>query len=749
MRLKLCILLFLAGSIVFRLYAQDFSNYTPLVSSGKIPKDFITLSSEVFKAEAENISKEDKRREKKTKKKFYLQSSFVLRELLFSGKVLFNDPVSIYLNKVADKLLAHDAELRNAIRIYAVKSPSVNAFATNSGMIFINLGLISQLETEAQLAFVLSHEIVHYKKGHVLENYIESERISRNKGVYRKLDIEEKLLAKNNYSKEKESEADLEGLELFLKSPYGTSSLDGVFDVLKYSYLPFDDIPFKKTFFEDSYLVFPSEYFLEETAPIQEPEEGDESKSTHPNTSTRRTYINNRLAKFGTRDQNDFLVSQQEFYTARKIARFEIANLYLHSLQYEKAIYQAYLLLQSDPDNKYCQKIIAKSLYALSKYTNEGQSYEVLTSYNDIEGSSQQVYYFFDKIKNDELNILALKYIWNAKNQFPEDQELSALYDAIFAEMVNTYYESKEKFSNIPKDEMSKSLEKITDTVNIAKLTKYDKIKLQQNKTKTEEEEGYIYFSLVDCLQDDDFIKKYDKLSQEYSDKKTISETKYERRERLRKEKREERLVRKRGHALGIDRVVVFNPFYYKYDHRKKQSRKYIEAENSQIDLNDKILINSQKAGIDYALIDDIQLNEHEIQKFNDLAFLNTWLLERLKHVENDMEIINFDKEQVSDLISRYGTKHFCWMGIVNERNKKYLKGLYITMSLIYFPTLPFGIAYAVTPDWDTHFYSLVLDIESGEIKYARADKMDAKDADYVLNSSLYDLFYQLKSKRK
>jgi len=72
-----------------------------------------------------------------------------------SGRVLFGDPVSEYVNTVADKLLENEPELRSKLRFYCLKSNVTNAFATNQGMIFVTLGLIAQLENEAQLAQVL------------------------------------------------------------------------------------------------------------------------------------------------------------------------------------------------------------------------------------------------------------------------------------------------------------------------------------------------------------------------------------------------------------------------------------------------------------------------------------------------------------------------------------------------------------------------------------------------------------------
>ena len=218
--------------------AQDFDNYQLLKSTGKIPKDFLIPSSEKYKKEIENIDKDAAKREKRDQKQFYLESNFLIDDLLQSARVLFNDPITAYVNKVADELLKNDSEMRQKLRFYAVRSSAVNAFATNQGIIFVNVGLLAQLESEAQLAFILAHEIAHVRHGHAMDMFLESKKIdryTRRSELMRNTSFDDRIVAKNYYSKELETDADKEGLELYLESKYTLEDLDGVFDVLQYA----------------------------------------------------------------------------------------------------------------------------------------------------------------------------------------------------------------------------------------------------------------------------------------------------------------------------------------------------------------------------------------------------------------------------------------------------------------------------------------------------------------------------------
>ena len=57
------------------------------------------------------------------------------------------------------------------IRIYILRQAQFNAFMTPNGAMGLYTGLLLRCEDEAQLASVIGHEIAHYRKRHVLENW--------------------------------------------------------------------------------------------------------------------------------------------------------------------------------------------------------------------------------------------------------------------------------------------------------------------------------------------------------------------------------------------------------------------------------------------------------------------------------------------------------------------------------------------------------------------------------------------------
>ena len=80
-----------------------------------------------------------------------------------------------YLNALSCKLAA---DLCSDIRIYLIRQPYLNAFMAPNGMMVIFTGTLARTENEAQLAFVMAHEIGHYRSRHSLENWRHLKNVS-------------------------------------------------------------------------------------------------------------------------------------------------------------------------------------------------------------------------------------------------------------------------------------------------------------------------------------------------------------------------------------------------------------------------------------------------------------------------------------------------------------------------------------------------------------------------------------------
>ena len=95
-------------------------------------------------------------------KQIWQQSETEERKLAESGK-LYKDPLlEDYLAQIGKKLEPESVKQAGInFEFHVIHDPALNAFSYPNGHVYINTGLISRLENEAQLATVLGHEMGH------------------------------------------------------------------------------------------------------------------------------------------------------------------------------------------------------------------------------------------------------------------------------------------------------------------------------------------------------------------------------------------------------------------------------------------------------------------------------------------------------------------------------------------------------------------------------------------------------------
>jgi predicted Zn-dependent protease len=98
-----------------------------------------------------------------------------LGKLIFSAfekKVVKDKSINLPLDSLKQRLCRANGLGLQTIKLCAVHSSEVNAFALPFGFVMINLGIINECEDEAALAGVLAHEIAHVQQNHVTKKLI-------------------------------------------------------------------------------------------------------------------------------------------------------------------------------------------------------------------------------------------------------------------------------------------------------------------------------------------------------------------------------------------------------------------------------------------------------------------------------------------------------------------------------------------------------------------------------------------------
>lgn len=516
--MKRILLLFWVLFALSTTQAQSVFNYEPLQSVGPIPADFT-----YYVDKGANDEKG------------------VYKYLVESGLLVYGSPMNEYVENVADNLLEDGfRSLRQELRFYILRRSDVNAYSYANGMIVVTTGLIAQLQNESELAFILAHEIAHYA-----EKHIEKEKKVKKKD--KKYDVGGFLRMVR--SREQETEADRIAFERYYRnSKYSYEALDGVFDVLQYSYLPFDEVEFERAFVESEYYTFPDKYFISAITPIRSREDYVDTLLTHPNLAKRREWIANQVERKSDENRARFIQSEELFYKLRHQARCETINIDLTFHQYDAALYNTYVLLDEYPNDPFlCQAWVA-GIYGFAMHKLEGNGNDHISKSDLVEGEQQRLTYFLSKISRDECALLALRFAWKYAKIFPEN----SYFKQVAGEIIEVLSEKgKMKYQNY--SDYAMGIDPATIPVDTAvkkteteKKGKYDKIKGQQGnereKVLPNEDFDTKNYMLVDLRADDEFWKLYYDALDEEEDEKLIGEK----------------------NAMS-ERFIVWHPQYYRF----------------------------------------------------------------------------------------------------------------------------------------------------------------------------------------
>ena len=126
-----------------------------------------------------------------------------------------------YVNQVGGRVAAH-AKRKLDFRFHLIPDPDlINAFALPGGHVFIGQGLLNQMDSEDELAFVLGHEIEHIDHYHAVERVqVEAKLHDLNLDVVAAIAQFPMSLWEAGYSKDEEFEADREGLRIAVAAGY-------------------------------------------------------------------------------------------------------------------------------------------------------------------------------------------------------------------------------------------------------------------------------------------------------------------------------------------------------------------------------------------------------------------------------------------------------------------------------------------------------------------------------------------------
>lgn len=153
------------------------------------------------------------------------------------GKRTDNSDLNRYVTLVGQTVAANSGPKDQKYRFAVIENKEMNAFAAPGGFIFITTGLLKAINTEAQLAGVLAHEVAHVNKNHMvnaiqrargLQGLAELSAVAMNKNpkeFSKIVSAMTDILFTKGLDKEMEYEADREGAVYSSRAGYHPGGL--------------------------------------------------------------------------------------------------------------------------------------------------------------------------------------------------------------------------------------------------------------------------------------------------------------------------------------------------------------------------------------------------------------------------------------------------------------------------------------------------------------------------------------------
>lgn len=710
----------------FSVSQHDFNNYQTLLSKGEMPTDFSTPISQKILSDQKNsklIFKTDPEAYN-----YFKTIHENMNEILYSGFVVYGDDVSVYVQRLASNMLKDEPELLSSLRFYVIKSNEINAFSTAPGIIFVTTGLISQLSSEAQLAFILSHEIAHYELNHVHEGYVNRQKNAD-------LGTKEQITAFSQFSKENELDADKLALKRYNKSGYSTEELIGTFDVLMYSYLPFDEIPFPKNYFNKGNLYLPLESLNVYSIPITAEEDYDDKLSTHPNIKKRKEAVLKGTTEFNDWGSLSFTMDENEFRNIRTICRFESVRTNVIEGNNFSALYDIFLLERSYPESLFLDRMKALSWLSIIRLNEHFEKNPSI-----VEGESSLLYHFLVSCTHFDRSALGLRIIYDLKQKYPQDFFFETAYYNCIDEvskydLLNPLNFKTVNFQTASHQQESSSLSSLTNNED----SKYDRIKTKRAATKLTgfDITEYLKYSIPDIIQDSNFLFTYRTLKKQndsiFDSQKQFQSLSYNDQRTI--------LNQRIKQALTIEpsnkKIIFIEPGIEIVSKKPTLEIGLITMEKNYIN---QILMNAKSQGFDPIVINQEAVIGKSTDEFNEYnIYLN--YLEQSGRANKGKNVLSTNPELLNNYYSKRSTSHLLFTRVIDH---SYFKENMPSGSLVSY-SAPYSY-FVYSPRYifnnkSLYLFSIVLDLKTGKTFSYEQGEIYKKLAPASYKSHYEDLF--------
>jgi len=373
-------------------------NYHPRQLHSELSRDLIDGLVVQFNEENKNMPRDRAVRQVNFDRRMFFMDK------VFQGGFIKDDSLENYVTNVLTRLVDNNSMQPFTRRVLVLSSPHVNAVCYGQGIYAVTVSLLSRIENENQLAFILAHELAHDEFGDVRNRIVQEANLELEdrareqtfKVMSGRIDTKEienfrKLIyAHCAHSRQNEIRADSMAVVFMRNAKYDEHEAFSALTILQSSqspkreigpalFLPFHSVnhPFQDYWLNDRLTVYSKKYmstFLYSADSIE----------SHPSIVVRKKILSTYLV-----DQRTPKAETQPLMFANaiaEIAAFETVESAYKNKEYDLAIYYALQLYNRYPQNAYIVSRISKMLSDLYEAKNSGKFGKYVAKYTPNHG---------------------------------------------------------------------------------------------------------------------------------------------------------------------------------------------------------------------------------------------------------------------------------------------------------------------------------------------------------------------------
>ncbi len=378
------LLLFFILAAIPALAQRYEGGYSPLRTFKPAPETVVGVTASYkLNIKALDTIKEKKVRESVAEDLKSLSTNFTRLDSM--SLLMHTDSLNGYVNSITQRICSKNPSLAGStFKIFTYRTIIPNASSRGNGVLFINLDLAAKLSSEAELAFIICHEMAHDVRKHVMKGILQRSQMIHDDNFKKELKkatsqefnsvkVTETVVLKfmaryTEHSRENETEADSLGLVLYRNAGYPLAVAVKAIQKLDSIDLPSYTKPLRlKELFNSAELAFNDNWLKPSDENVALGGNLDDFKmpdslKTHPDCKLRAAAMKRIITREPTADTSSEIRCLQRYRDFRSACLLESVEVYLQNGLYSWALYNSLELMNRFPDNNYLKCAASLSL---------------------------------------------------------------------------------------------------------------------------------------------------------------------------------------------------------------------------------------------------------------------------------------------------------------------------------------------------------------------------------------------------